>query len=163
MKKLFVQVSDGLRRGWRWSKKTLSSLPLLRTLVQKLQRTQGPEDISWHPAEEREALQYGRDDRGLVLTRRAWWYAALLIFGLLFTQILRSRASSIFFWFLLLMLPALLVYTLIARAALQASIETASTEIEKHQPYDYEFCMTNSSPLAFPVVDAILNIAANEE
>jgi len=158
MKKLFAQVSDGLRRGWRYVKRTLKRVPFLRTLAQKLQRTQGPEDISWHPAEEREALQYSSDTRGLVLTRGAWWYAALLIFGLLFTQILRSRASSIFFWFLLLMVPALLIYTLFARVALQASIETASTEIEKHQPYDYEFSMTNSSPLAFPFVDAILSL-----
>lgn len=158
MKKLFAQASDVLRRGWRSVKKTIDRIPFVHKITEKMHRAHAAQDISWHPAEEHEALRYSSDTRGLVLTRRAWWYAALLIFGLLFTQILRSRASSIFFWFVLLMLPALLVYTLIARAALQASIETASTEIEKLQPYDYEFCMTNSSPLAFPFVDAILSL-----
>ena len=158
MKKLFAQVLSTWRRVRRWLQKTIDRVPLARKLAERMQRTHAAEDIRWHPGEEQEALQYGNDTRSLVLTRGAWWYGALMIFGLLFTQILRSRASSIFFWFLLLMVPALLIYTLIARAALQATIETASTEIEKHQPYDYEFCMTNSSPLAFPFVDAILSL-----
>ena len=46
-------------------------------------------------------------------------YAALLVVALLFTRLLRSRVSHLFFWFMLLMLPVLLLYTLISRGALK--------------------------------------------
>jgi hypothetical protein len=132
-------------------------LPVLRRFVRREHEKEG-EDIRWLPYGELASQTFAHSDRSLVLTRGAIWYALLLVGALLFTQILRSRASSIFFWFVLLMLPTLLIYTLLAHRALQASLNTYTREIEKLQPCDYDFCMTNSSPLAFPFVDAVLSL-----
>ncbi|MBQ7337487.1 MAG: DUF58 domain-containing protein [Clostridia bacterium] len=158
MKNPFAQAARTLRPLWQRVAATVSRIPPLRYLAIRRSDAQETEDIRWHPAGETAAEQYAKSNRRFALTRGALWYAVLLVVSLLFTQILRSRASSIFFWFVLLMLPALLIYTLIARHALQASMNTDSKEIEKLRPCEYEFHMTNSSPLAFPFVDAILSL-----
>ncbi len=94
----------------------------------------------------------------LTLTRGAVWYAVLFVGSLLFTQILRSRASNIFFWFVLLLFPLSLVYTATARLALKAYLYTEHSTVEKMQPCPYEFRIINSSIFAFPFVDAQLRL-----
>ncbi len=152
-----MKQSFSLKGVGRKLRSALSSLPFVGRLAARRGASDG-EDIRWLPSGELAAQTYAHSTSAFALTRGAIWYGVLLVTALLFTQILRSRASNIFFWFVLLMLPALLIYTLIAYRALQASLNTYTKEIEKLQPCDYEFCITNSSPLAFPFVDAILSL-----
>ncbi len=85
-------------------------------------------------------------------------YGTLFVVALLFTQLLRSRVSHLFFWFMLLMLPAMLLYTLLARASLKVYLDTERADVEKGQPCPYELRLINSSPLAYPFVDALLRL-----
>lgn len=157
MKHPFPKVRATLRSFWRRVVALTERLPVLRALFRKKDAADY-EDIGWHPTDESVAARYAKGKYVFTMTRGMIWYLVLLITSLLFTQILRSRASNIFFWFVLLILPALLIYTLIARVALQAGMNTTTTEIEKLRPCEYEFSIVNSSPLAFPFVDAILSL-----
>ena len=96
--------------------------------------------------------------RSLALTRGAAWYALLFVGTLLFTQILRSRASNIFFWFVFLLFPLSLIYTSIARLSLKAYLYTEQTTVEKMQACPYELRIINSSIFAFPFVDAVMRL-----
>ncbi len=157
MKKPFPKAWATLRSLRLRLAKAVGRVPFLRRLTGK-GTDPGYEDIGWYPADESAAAKYAKGKRAFSLTRGMIWYIVLLVAALLFTQILRSRASNIFFWFVLLILPALLIYTLVARVALQAAMNTTTKEIEKLAPCEYEFSMVNASPLAFPFVDAILSL-----
>lgn len=90
--------------------------------------------------------------RGLV------WYALLFLFAVLFTQVLRSRVSNMFFWFVLLLLPSLLLYTLTARVALRVYLYTEYSTVDKMQPCPYEFRIINGGIFAYPFVDAVVRV-----
>lgn len=130
-----------------------------------------------HVAERLRAWRHrkdGRDDRArtldwaeernahggaaLVPARGMIGYAALFVGSLIFTQMLRSRASHIFFWFVLLLAPAMLLYTLTAKLALKVYLQTDRTDVEKMQPCPYELRIINSSIFAYPFIDAHLRI-----
>lgn len=100
----------------------------------------------------------GPRGRVLTLTRGSVWYAILFVGAVIFTQVLRSRASNIFFWFVLLLFPISLVYTATARLAVKAYLYTEHSTVEKMQPCPYEFRIINSSIFAFPFVDAQLRL-----
>ena len=150
--------SRAFRRERELFRAWMRRLPVVRSWLARAEDGDKMEDIAWHPEGKVAAQNFSHSDRAFALTSGSVWYGILLVTALLFTQILRSRASSIFFWFVLLMVPALLIYTLIAHHALRASMNTYTKEIEKLRPCEYEFCMVNSSPLAFPFVDAILSL-----
>jgi hypothetical protein len=162
MKQPFAQAGRAWRSLWRRASHAVQQSAPVRWLRSKLPAQSPEQDIRWQPDGRSMAEQYAKSNRQFLLTRNAAWYAVLVVGSLLFTQLLRSRASNIFFWFVLLMVPALLIYTLIAKHALQASINTQSAEIEKLSEFQYEFVMINSSPLAFPFVDAILSLPRDD-
>lgn len=83
-------------------------------------------------------------------------YAVLLFGALLFTQALRSTLSSILFVFLLMLLPAMLIYLLTARVFLSVYKPTDSATVEKHAPYTYELHIKNSSIIPYPFIDAFM-------
>ncbi len=103
-----------------------------------------------------------RPRRRLTLTRRAFLYLALWVGALIFTQALRSTASSIFFTFVTLLPIASLVYILCARGALRIHMLSEKGRVEKLAPYSYDFRVINEFPIAFPFVEAILLIPQSD-
>ena len=106
----------------------------------------------------RRVLRRRGEEKTVTCTRNFRMYLILLGVSLIFTQVLRSKVSHIFFWFVLILLPLLLIYALIARAALSVSMISESATIEKGESFTYEFVIHNSAPLAIPFIDAELYI-----
>jgi hypothetical protein len=90
------------------------------------------------------------------------WYGLLLLFAVLFTQVLRSRVSNMFFWFVLLVLPALFLYALTARAALRVYLYTEYSTVDKMQSCPYEIRIINGGILAYPFVDAVVRVPRHD-
>ena len=84
-----------------------------------------------------------RQERTLTLTRNFYWYLVLFVGALIFTQALRSPASSIFFTFVFLLPLASLAYTLSAKATLKIFMLSDSATTEKLTPFTYEFRIIN--------------------
>lgn len=110
----------------------------------------------------RRSLDWQADDKDtgawLKPARGMIGYGVLFVVALLFTQLLRSRVSHLFFWFMLLLLPVLLLYTLIARTALKVYLDTERSDVEKGEPCPYELRIINASPLAYPFVEALVRV-----
>ncbi|MBE6541461.1 MAG: DUF58 domain-containing protein [Ruminococcaceae bacterium] len=83
-------------------------------------------------------------------------YAALLVFGIFFTQALRSRASSLLFWFLVLLPIVSIIYVLVGKALIRIYVDSSISKVEKMQPVDYEMRIINSSPFAYPFIEAVV-------
>lgn len=90
--------------------------------------------------------------------RGAVLYAFLLLFGIVFTQALRSTASAVLFWFLILLPVFSLIYALIGKAAIRVYVGSDITKVEKLAPVEYELRIINASPLAYPVVEAVISV-----
>lgn len=99
-----------------------------------------------------------RDEPALTVTPRFSTYLILLGVALVFTQALLSKVSNIFFWFVLLLPPVLLIYTVMAKRALTVSMLCDTVTTEKNTPYTYSFRMDNRSILAIPFVEAMVSI-----
>ena len=84
-----------------------------------------------------------RTRRTFTLTRRAPIYLVLWIGALIFTQALRSTASSIFFTFVTLLPLVSLIYLLCARGALKIHMLSEKGKVEKYAPYSYNFRVIN--------------------
>ncbi len=89
-------------------------------------------------------------------------YALLLVFGLIFTQALRAAASSLLFWFLLLLPIVSLIYILIGKAIIRVYVSSEKTKVEKLQPLDYELRIINPSPIAYPFIEAVVSVPEND-
>lgn len=139
VRRAWRRVVAFVRRGQAWFASRRRRRPQHRTL-------------DW--TEEREQSR----GRSLTLTRGAAWYGLLFLGTLLFTQVLRSRASNIFFWFVFLLFPLSLIYTVIARASLKAYLYTELSTVEKMQPCPYELRIINSSIFAYPFVEAVMRL-----
>ena len=139
-----------MRRAGRWLSRTKASL-LGREGKAARHRT-----LDWteEPKERRGPLI--APSRGLI------WYALLLVFAVLFTQVLRSRVSNMFFWFVLLLMPALLIYTLTARLALRVYLYTEYSTVNKMQTCPYELRIINGGIFAYPFVDAIVRVPRHD-
>lgn len=85
-------------------------------------------------------------------------YGALFVFSIVFTQALRSIASSLFFTFLLLYPIVALLYVLIGRLTIQVFVQADQTRTEKMTPTAYEMRIINPTPLVFPFVEAHLQM-----
>ncbi len=98
------------------------------------------------------------DEPGFVVTPR--FSAYLILFGaaLIFTQALLSKVSHIFFWFIFILPPVMLVYVLLAARSLSANMRSETVTTEKNSPYTYEFCIENRSIMAIPFLEAKINI-----
>ncbi|MBO6052354.1 MAG: hypothetical protein J6Q17_01320, partial [Clostridia bacterium] len=89
--------------------------------------------------------------RPLVKFRRtAILYALLLVFALVFTQALRATASSVLFWFLVLLPVVSVIYVLIGKALIRIYVSSDITKVEKLDPVNYELHIINASPFAYP-------------
>lgn len=85
-------------------------------------------------------------------------YACLFVFSIVFTQALRSIASSLFLWFLFLYPIVALLYTLVGRLTIQVFVQADQTRTEKMTPTAYEMRIINSTPLVFPFLEANLRM-----
>ncbi len=90
------------------------------------------------------------------LGKGAVCYAVLLLFALVFTQALRSPASALLFWFLILYPIVALVYVLLAKPGIQVFMDAEVTRAEKDAPVTYEIRVVNSLPLCYPFLEAVL-------
>lgn len=90
--------------------------------------------------------------------RGAVFYALLLLFGLIFTQALRSTASSVLFWFLILLPILSVIYVLIGKLIIRIYVGSDFTKVEKLAPVEYEMRIINASPIAYPFVEAIISV-----
>jgi len=98
----------------------------------------------------------------LRLHKGAVLYGLLLVFAVVFTQALRSPASSMLFWFLILYLPVSFLYVLIGRLTIQVFVQADQTRVEKMTPVPYEMRVINPTPLVFPFVEAILQMPQDD-
>ncbi len=92
------------------------------------------------------------------LQKGAIVYGLLFVFSIVFTQALRSIASSLLFWFLLLYPFAAFLYTLIGRLAIQVYVQADQNRAEKMTPTTYEMRVINPTPFVFPFVEAQLHL-----
>ncbi|MBP5269501.1 MAG: DUF58 domain-containing protein [Clostridia bacterium] len=95
-----------------------------------------------------------RHHRAVSLTPGFAVWVAVWVAGLIFTQMLRSPASSIVFGFINAVPVAGLIYALISRRALRIYLTDDSKTAEKNREFDYEFRIYNESILPFPFTDA---------
>ena len=97
--------------------------------------------------------------RPLIKFRRAAiFYAALLVFGVIFTQALRATASALLFWFLILVPLTSVLYVLIGKALIRIYVGSDISKVEKMQPIEYEMRIINASPFAYPFIEAIISV-----
>ncbi len=98
----------------------------------------------------------------LRLHKGAVVYGLLLVFAIVFTQALRSPASSMLFWFLILYLPVSFLYVLVGRLTMQVFVQADQTRVEKMTPVPYEMRVINPTPLVFPFVEAVLRMPQDD-
>ena len=89
-------------------------------------------------------------------------YLILLTVAVIYTQMLRSPASSLFFWFLILLPPVSVLYLLIARLTLKVYVETEQNAVEKMAPLGYEVKIINEFLLPFGRVDAVMDLPGED-
>ena len=94
--------------------------------------------------------------RRFTLTGRAAVWAALWVGALVFTQMLRSSASNIFFVFVTLFPAASLLYALFARSGINVYMVTDSADAQKLSPFRYEFRLINERRIPCPFIDAFI-------
>ena len=102
------------------------------------------------------------DSPAFALTRYFWIYLAALFFALVFTQALRSTASSMMFYFMLLLPIFLLIYALIARVTLKVYLTAEETTAQKYSPVEYEFDLINESILPYPFLEAVISVPGED-
>lgn len=85
-------------------------------------------------------------------------YAVLLVFGLVFTQALRARASALLFWFLVLLPVISVIYVFVGKALIRIYVDLNNTKVEKLEPVDYELRIINASPFAYPFIEAVVSV-----
>lgn len=94
----------------------------------------------------------------LVLRPGVILYCFLLVFSVVFTQLLRNTASAVFFWFLILVPILSFLLMLIERACVQVYVSSDVTRCEKMTPVVYEIRIINTSPLPIPFAEAVINL-----
>lgn len=85
-------------------------------------------------------------------------YCFLLIFSVIFTQLLRNTASAVFFWFLILVPLLSFLLMLIGRACIQVYVSSNTNRCEKMTPVEYEIRIINASPFPLPFAEAVINL-----
>lgn len=85
-------------------------------------------------------------------------YCFFLLFALIFTQALRSSISGMLFVFALILPIISLIYAIVARLSLTASVHQERTETVKGVPIQLRISVRNGSILPLPFVEAFLLI-----
>jgi len=88
------------------------------------------------------------------LTKNFAIYIGLLVFGILFTQALRSVISAIVFVFILVLPIISLVYALIGRAKIFTRVEASCGETYKFEPVTFDVTIDNGAIFPYPFVEA---------
>lgn len=106
----------------------------------------------------------GHDGRGVKFRPTANFaiYIAMLIFAVLFTQTLRSSVSAVILVFMIFLPIMALVYLLIGTLTIKIYTESDYTEVEKDSPVDFSLTVSNSSPIPFPFVDAMISVPSDD-
>lgn len=143
-------VKTRTRRAGQWLRRRQAELHD-RQLAKNRHRT-----LDWTEEQRERRGPLIAPSRGLI------GYGLLFLFAILFTQVLRSRVSNMFFWFVLLLLPALLLYTLTARLALRVYLYTEYSTVNKMQPCPYEFRIINGGIFAYPFVDTVVRVPRHD-
>lgn len=94
----------------------------------------------------------------ILLRRGVWLYLLLIAVAILYTQMLRSPASNLFFWFLILVPFFSLLYILTAKFAVKVYVGAEKAKTEKLSPLKYELKIINEFILPFPLVEAWLSL-----
>ena len=150
LSRAWYKTKQTVRKARRWLKNARCSL------ADRMAKGPRHTELDWTQQKQDKKLPLISFSRGFV------WYVVLFVAALLFTQILRSRASNLFFWFMLLLLPALLLYTLTARTALKVYLYTEFSTVEKMKPCPYEFRIINGGLFSYPFVDAIVRVPRDD-
>lgn len=85
-------------------------------------------------------------------------YLVLIAVAIVYTQMLRSPASSLFFWFLLFLPVISVLYLLVAKMALKVYVDADRTTTEKMTPLTYELKIINEFIFPFARVEAMLSL-----
>lgn len=106
----------------------------------------------------------GHDGRGVKFRPTANFaiYIAMLIFAIVFTQTLRSSVSAVILVFMIFLPIMALVYLLIGALTIKIYTESDYTEVEKGSPVDFSLTVSNSSPIPFPFVDAMISVPSDD-
>lgn len=103
-----------------------------------------------------------RKRRAFGILPRFWLYLALLLFSVVFTQLLRNPISSVLLVSLVFLPILSLLYVLIGRNSIRVYVICEKTHAEKGEPFEYEIRIANDSVFPFPFVDAFLREAEGE-
>lgn len=85
-------------------------------------------------------------------------YCFLLLFALVFTQLLRNTASAVFFWFLVLVPFLSFLLLIIGKACIQVYVSSDTNRCEKMEPVEYEIRLINACPIPLPFVEAMIHL-----
>ena len=96
--------------------------------------------------------------RAFIVCRGLGGWGVAAAAALVFTQALRSPASTMIFTFVLTLPVFMALYLLAARAALKIYLVADDTTIEKNLPFNYEIRIINESPLPYPFADAYVSL-----
>lgn len=94
----------------------------------------------------------------LTVTKNIIKYIFVFIISLIFTQALRSPASAIFFIFILLLPPIMLLYLVTANIFIKAKTNTQEVTIIKKTPYKFSFALCNEFIIPYPFIDAYVRL-----
>lgn len=93
-------------------------------------------------------------ERRSFFTKNFLIYLGILVFGILFTQALRSVISAIVFVFILILPIISLIYALIGRAKIFTRVEASCGETYKYEPVTFDVTIDNGAILPYPFVEA---------
>ncbi len=106
----------------------------------------------------------GHDGRGRKFrpTKNFAIYLFLLLFSILFTQILRSSVSAVILIFMIFLPILALLYLLSAVFSIKIYLNSDYTEAEKSTPVDFSLSVSNSSPIPYPFTDAMISVPTDD-
>ena len=94
--------------------------------------------------------------RRFKLLRGSILYLVLLVYSFILTQLLRNPVSGALFIFVLILPIVSFVHCLIGKSAIQVYVASERSKAEKNAPLEYEIKIVNTTPLAYPFVEAVI-------
>ncbi|MCQ2424202.1 MAG: DUF58 domain-containing protein [Clostridia bacterium] len=87
-----------------------------------------------------------------------WVWLVLAAAAVVISQALRSTVSAMLLWFVLLFLPAALIYVFVGYFGLRVYVNADKTRAEKGSTLSYDVNVINPTPLCFPIVEAAVSV-----
>ncbi len=94
--------------------------------------------------------------------RNFWWYLVLIVFALIFTQVLLSPVSGVIFLFVLILPLLSLLHLFLQVISVKLYLDVSAQEVPKHSAVDFSLTLSNESPLPFPFVEAVITVPADD-